>query len=512
MLLGLALVPGCPRDPSPEGDAQTEPSPAEKTAELRKEAQKEALTRLAPLVARLAALEDPVTAALRDDTPPRMPPVQPADRAALRTALEEADREAKGLTPRLLDPADRVIALTSRFAIDRARDAYVRRTPWADDPTWVTSQADQVIAALELASRRAGTCTHCDVSLPHLAAALPVASAGLQRTSKARAEAAALDARALAGRVRHLPGQAEAPAALALETYATAVQSHQESASEPNRLGKDVLQRQLEVEENVGQSATAAFKSLGSAVATLAAMLGKRTVPEPTRSTEVTNARCESAWADIAPVVSAQEALNAGDFSCETFVAGLGAAPLDDVALRIAIVDTALVAPLRSSAHKTLPAVLSSVGGRIARGSQSHTLRAALLLGAPALEPAAAWALRAELDAACLAAAALWVHGELGDDAALAERLAAPCPETTPSYIARAEARPRQALDGLELARVPRGPAGVVPLDKLWWLPAGLIDDVAQPPTDDDRPSPVRGSVERLEPGSQPPGAQDPVP
>lgn len=512
MLLGLALVPGCPREPVPDGESKPEPSAAEKTAELRKEAQEEALGRLAPLVATLAALEDPVTAALRDNTPPRMPPLQPQDRAALRAALDAADREAKGLTPRLLDPADRVIALTSRFAIDRARDAYIRRAPWADDPTWVTREAEQVIAALELTSRRAGTCTHCDVSLPHLAAALPVAAAGLQQTSEARAKAAGLDARALAGRVRRLPGQADAPAALALEEFATAVQGRLESANEPNRLGKDVLQRQLEVEENVGLTTTAAFKSLGSAVATLAAMLEKRTIPEPTPSTEVTAARCESAWADIAPVVEAQEALNAEGFGCKTFVAGLGTTTLDDVELRIAIVDTALVAPLRSSAHKALPAVLSSVGGRIARGSQSHTLRTALLLGAPALKPAAARALHAELDAACLAAAALWVHGELGDDAALAERLDAPCPETTLSYIARAEARPRQALEGLALARVPRGPAGVVPLDKLWWLPSGLIDDVAQPPADDDRPSPVRGSVERLEAGATAPEPQDPVP
>lgn len=512
VLLALALVPGCPREPAPDTEPQPKPSAAEKTAKLRKEAQEEALERLAPKVATLAALEDPVTAALRDNTPPRMPPLRAADRAALRAALDAADREAKGLTPRLLDPADRVVALTSRFAIDRARDAYVRRAPWADDPTWVTGQADQVIAALELAARRSGTCTHCDVSLPHLAEALPVAAAGLQRTSDARAKAAVLDARALAGRVRRLPGQADAAAAVALEAFATVVQDQLESANEPDRLGKAVLQRQLEVEENVGESATDAFKSLGSAVTMLSAMLGKRTIAEPRPATVVTTARCKDAWADIAPVLEAQQALNAEGFGCDTFVAGLGTTTLDDAELRIAIVDTALVAPLRSTAHGAFPAVISSVGGRIARGSQSHTLRTALLLGAPALEPAATRALHAELDAACLAAAALWVHGELGDDAALAERLDAPCPDETSSYISRAEARPRQALEGLALARVPRGPAGVVPLDKLWWLPVGLIDDVALPPTDEHRPSPVRGTVESLKTGAAAQGTQDPAP
>ncbi len=513
MLLALVLASaGCPRDPVPDPDPQPEPSPAQKTVKLRKEAQKEALGRLAPKLAALAALEDPVTTALRNGSAPRMPPLQANDRAALRSALEAADREATGLTPRLLEPADRVIAMTSRFAIDRARDAYVRRAPWADDPTWVTAEAQRVVEALELSARRSGDCMHCDVSLPHLADTLPVAAAGLQRVSKARANAAVLDARALAGRVRLLPGQTDTSAAVALEAFAVAVEGQLASANEPDRLGKNVLQRQLEVEENVGQSATELFKSLGSTVPKLAAMVEKRMVPALQPPTAVTAARCEAAWTDIAPVLEAHKTLSTEGFGCDSFVAGLGTATLDDVDLRIALVDVALVGPLRSSAHQALPEVLASVGGRVARGSQAHTLRSALLLGAPALEPAAARALRGELDAACLAAAALWVHGELGDDAALAQRLDTPCPLETSEYISRAEARPRQALEGIALSRVSQGPAGVVPLDKLWWLPAGLIDDVAMPPGDDDRPSPVRGTVEPLQARPPTQGAQDPAP
>lgn len=507
MALALAFLSGCPRDPAPDPDP--EPSAAHKTAALRKQAQEEALKRLGPKVITMAALADPVTAALLHDSAPRMPPLQPDERAALRSALETAEREADGLTPRLLDPADRVVALTARFAIDRTRDAYVRRAPWADDPTWVTAAAQQVVAALESSSRRAGTCTHCDVSLPHLAATLPVAAKGLQRMSKSRADAAIADARALAERVRALPSQAEAPAATALETFATAVEAQLETANEPARLGKEVLQRQLEVEENIGLSATDAFKSLGSTVAKLGAMVAKRDVPAPTPATSVTAARCGAAWTDIAPLLESHESLSAEGFACEEFVAGLGTTSLDDADLRIAIVDVALVTPLRSSAHRALPEVLATIGGHVARGSQAHALRTALLLGAPVLEPAAARALQAELDAACLSATALWIHGELGEDAALAERLEAHCPHDTPQYISRAEARPRQALEGLALSRIARGPAGVVPLDKLWWLPAGLIDDVAQPPTQDDRPSPVRATVEPLEARAAP---QDPAP
>lgn len=499
----VALLAGCPREDVGR-PVESEPSPAEKTQELREEAQAEALLRLAPKVAALAALEDPVTTAIRDGSAPRLPPLGSAAREPLRTALDDAEREAKGLTPRLLEPADRTIAIASLFAINRARDRYVRAAPWLDDPTWITREVGAVLDELETASRSSGTCTHCAASLADVGVALEAAADVVRSTSGPRASAAAEDARALAKRVRALPAPDEAVAA-ALEAFAAAMDGL-ETPLDARWEGK-ALQRVLEVEENVADKPVDAFKSLGAVVATLASMSAKHPAGAPGTAARVSQERCETAWADIERRIGAQEALDAGEFDCTRFVSGAGNAEFDDVGLQIALVDVALVRPQRRASQRALPPVLSSIGGRIARGAQAHTLRTAILLGDPALAPAAGRALEAELDAACLAAAALWIHGGLGEDTALAERLDTYCPEKTPSYVARAEARPRQALEGLALSRISAGPAGVVPLDKLWWLPLGLLERVAAPPTAEVTPAPVRAVVEPLHPG-----AEDPAP
>ncbi len=460
--------------------------------------------RLGPRVAELAALEDPVTAALRDDTAPRMPPVLAADKAALREALDAASGEAQGLLPRLLDPQGRVVALASRFVLDRARDTFLRRPVWVRSPTWLTREADLVLAALESSARQSGACSHCDVSLAHLtevvrnAAPTPPALAG----PAVQATAAASDARALAQRVLQLPGppQAAAAAAEALEAFATALETADASGSA--RLGPEALQRLLEVEENVDQTPQEAFASLRSAVGTLAAMRAKHPPAPDGAPQPITPARCEAAWSQLSPIAHAQPALDPEAFDCERFVAGVGSATLDDADLRIAIVDVAFVAPQRLAAQRGLPEVLSSIGGRLTRGAQQHTLRTALLLSQPELAQVAGRALQREADALCSTAAALWIHGELGDDDALGQRLDGRCPRETPEYIARAEARPRQALEGLALRRIPLGPAGVVPLDRLWWLPLGLVDPVAAPEAHalaSEPSTPIEAHVETVE-------------
>lgn len=502
----LALIAGCPREeigtPAP-----SESSPTDATADLREEAQKEALQRLAPKVVTLSALEDPVTTAFRDGTAPRMPPLGAAARQELRTALDDAELESKGLTPRLLEPADRTVAIAAVFAINRARDHYVRRAPWLDDPTWITREVALVVGELEASARAEGACTHCAASLADVRVTLEAAANVVRETSMPRARAAAEDARALALRVRALPSPDEATAT-ALEAFATEMDGV--TTTSAPRWDAKALQRVLEVEENVPDKPVDAFKSLGAAVKTLSSMSGKRPAPQTQPPTPLTAARCEAAWADIQKVIARQEALDAGEFSCSRFVAGAGGSAFDDAGLRIALVDIALVRPQRRAAQNAFPPVLSGIGGRIPRGAQAHTLRTALLMGEPALSDAAGRALQAELDAACLAAAALWIHGGLGEDEALGERLDPLCPEKTPSYIRRAESRPRQALEGLALARVPMGPAGVVPLDKLWWLPMGLLEQVAKPPGEEPPPAPVEAKIERLEP--QKPGTEDPAP
>ena len=502
------MLCGCPREETPPAAQAPPTAERDDTAALRKAAQQEALERLVPLATEVAALEDPLTAAFRDGKPPGLPPLSPGQRATLRTALEAAEREAKGLSPRALEPADRVVAIAAQFTLSRARDTYLEQRPWLQDPTWLTAEIDAVVSAVEQSTRNDGTCTACDGVFDALVGTLGSLDP-LRTPSRATVDAAAEDARSLAGRIRALAGTAASrdAAADALEAHAAALEAHGD-ASGPARLGPKVLQRRLEVEENLSQSPTELFTSLGSAVAALASVAAKHPVASPGEPSPLTEARCEAVWTALRSGLEAHPSLDTSDVSCASFVAGMGEVSLTDAALQVALADTAVVTRLRRQAQNALPPVLASIGGRVARSGQAHSLRAALLLTSPVLEPGAALALRDELDAACLAAAALWVHGELGDDAALQTRLAKYCPEETGHYTARAEARPRQALGGLTLARVSQGPAGVVSLDRLWWLPLGLIDDVAMPPVDVDTPPAVEARIEELAPPD--PGAPAP--
>lgn len=513
--------------PAPTEDSATEPKAP--TTEVQAKAQREALTRLAPLSARVAALEDPLTSALRDGTAPGLPPIGAAGREALRAAVVEAARESEGLQARLLESRDRVVALTARFVLDRARDALDRRRPYRTDPGWVLMHAEGVVDALETDARRTGTCTHCEASLRALAAALPLAQRELGAASIATTRAARDDARALATRVEALRHDlSDAPTALRsyathLDAVAAALPAADEVAYDavvppaaspalvrrlPNRVPAKELQRRLEVEENVGADATASFTKLGSTVAQLGALTKKRPAPAKAPPAAVDLARCESAWTPLAALAASQPSLAPGDFGCASFVAGLGATPLTDAELSMALVDTALVSTTRATNHAALPPVLSSVGGRLTRAAQAYTLRTALLLGTPEATDAAATALEAELDAACLAAAALWIHGELGTDEDLETRLTGPCPRETSAYLADAQARPRRALAGMALARVAEGPAGVVPLDKYWWLPLGLVTLVADPSrTEAPQSAGVEMKVEPVQPSGQEPAA-----
>ncbi len=82
----------------------------------------------------------------------------------------------------------------------------------------------------------------------------------------------------------------------------------------------------------------------------------------------------------------------------------------------------------------------------------------------------------------CLAATAVWIHGELGDDAGLVARLSASGCEDLDALIAAAEARPRRALTGLGLTLIGAGPADAAALDRFYWAPMGLVRDLAIPP------------------------------
>lgn len=534
----LAGGTGCPTKSAGETAAESsEETPSPDTAELRAQAHAQALKRLLPLAQTVAALDDPITASTLTGAPPRVPPVTAGDREALRAALDVALQEAEGLDASVLPAEQRVVAMVTRFMLDRARDGLSRRRPFQDDPTWITAQIGDLLDVLELDARDDGACASCAQALALSATSIDAARDGLAASSIPAATAARDDARTLASRIRALPDPAEPheQAANALLKYADhlnavinalpdaqaidpgAPLAKAATAADvrrrPARLGLEAMRRRLEVRENISESPSKLVTRMGRTIPMLAAMLRKRTVlVEDSSSTTVTLARCEATWAGLKHLAVKHAPEVVDTFRCEAFVRGLGSQTLTDAALRVAVIDTALVGTMRRDAQAKLPAALAMVGGRFARTTQAHSLRSALVLTPPEDRPSAAMVLWSELDAACLATAALWVHAELGEDDALDERLSKHCPRPTAVLIDEALARPGQTLRAVGLARVGMGPAGVVPLDLYWWMPLGLIDIVADPSTTTPRPPvPLEINVEELQPKTQTPPADDPT-
>ena len=199
-------------------------------------------------------------------------------------------------------------------------------------------------------------------------------------------------------------------------------------------------------------------------------------------------ARCEELWKRLHSYTASNKALPQLELDCSTLLPQLTRrlpAATDpgirDGELLVALVDLGIVQPHQDARRKAEGRTIALVTGRIAAPSQALSMRLALLLGV-GHDEATTIALREATDAACLAAAALWIHGELGSDAELSGQLEARCSGRSPqAWIEAALARPRSALHGLALGRLGGGPARLVPLDRYWWAPVGSLDLLADP-------------------------------
>src|SRR5690606_3059395 len=125
------------------------------------------------------------------------------------------------------------------------------------------------------------------------------------------------------------------------------------------------------------------------------------------------------------------------------------------------------------------------VRGRAAPLAQALVLQIAIASGSgrPAVER---HALREAHGLACLAAAAVWIHGGRGDahgsDDAPTARLPAHGRGDGTALVDAAQARARAALQGLGFVLLGDGPADAAALDRYWWAPMGLVRDLALPP------------------------------
>ncbi|MBX7081515.1 MAG: hypothetical protein K1X88_20105 [Nannocystaceae bacterium] len=516
--LALALLlAACESSPTPPAST---PAPARGVdPQVRAQAHREAWTRLQPLAETALSLGDPLGAAMLDGGLPAALPYGGSTLMAARKAQEAAWREAKDLDATVLDDEPRALLRATRFALARLRDGLERRPPTRTDPSVAVEATAQGLALVRARLQHApGDTAAIDAALAALAQSLEQGLADLGACSAATLAAAQQDLATLAAELATLPapapkGAAALSAAIAaararLGEVAAALPSAKaiawgepaRAAADPaavarlpDRLGSAELRRRLDVEESFTTEAKAAFAQLQTPLQQFTAML-KRRPDEAGTPSAVDTARCEAAWQRLAPLLAGQAALAGAAIDGAAFVRDAG--PLDDAGLMLRVVELGVVEPVERARRSGTARVLALVRGRIAPASHRHALAIAVLAGVRD-EAARARAVAAARDDVGLAAAALWIHGGLGDDAAMATALGEHCSGGT--WTEAALARPRAALGGLGLWLLALGPADAVALERLWWLPLGLVIDTARPPREPD--AVVDTKVETLTPG-----------
>lgn len=524
-LVVLALGCGDDGGTPPPPSSTTPPTPAE----FRGKAHLEAYERLLPLARVALDHGDPLTAAQLDGGPPAPLPFTLGARAVLRKDIDAAWVEAEEIDGDALGPERAALLRAIRFGLSRLRDEHVRKPSTRIDPAVGLRATTRLLDDLD---RRGPGCEGCDAALSQAAQALDAAVADVGATSLARANAAREDADALRERLKALPadvvtrpGASALLAALAqtsarIGAMASALASAKpqplpeqvapardpgQALRLPDRMGSAALRRWLDVHESEAHTAQELVQSLAPALVQLDTLARKdaaeqRSKPAPTPA-PVDVARCESAWQPLAAFVKTQPALAAATLDCAAALRRLPARA-DDATLATALVQLGVVEPTELAQRARVDPLLARIGGTIAPASHRHALAIATLSGLGRTD-ARARVLAAARDDVCLAITALWIHGELGDDAALGERLGTACDaHPRDAWIALALARPERALDGLGLSLLALGPADAVALEQLWWLPIGLVVPMARPSKPVEQPARVH--TERIVPGQEP--------
>ncbi|MCA9652732.1 MAG: hypothetical protein KC501_22635 [Myxococcales bacterium] len=499
--------------PSPEGGAEASPSSPTPPPDdaFRRKAHATALSRVRTAILPVLRRLDPVAAAQVEGTPLRPPGLDVASRASLRTELEPADDEANGIDEAWLDPLDAVVLRAMQTTLARGH-LYLRR-PWRDDPRAVLFALEPYLEEL---GRRipAGECDADGCGLDQLGPMLragfeQVGSASLPTVSAAREDLAALAAqldRWGAGRPAEHPVAAALPslravieeldagleaAAIALPTaeelpWSSVVPSAEPSAwkRRPARWGAAKLTEWLTHAEAYGHPPKALFDGARTAAARMGAMV-EREGGQPDASTALPRpfdlAACRAAFAPFESWVKGQATHLHGELDCEAVIAELGPAAPDDAAIVLRIIDRGIIDPTRAAAVRATAPDITMLRGRMAPAAERTTLQVAIT-AATGWRGAELRAIEEARHDACLAAVAVWIHGELGPTEELARSLdGLGCGSPEP-LVAAAEARPRAALRGLGLLLLGLGPADAAALDRYWWAPAGLVRNLALPP------------------------------
>jgi len=477
-------------------------APAPASPPLQEQAQRKAYGELLPAAQALFVEANPRAAFTLGLGPLR--PTGSAD----RDRLDAAWRDAEQIAPRFLDAEQAAILRAVVFGLDRERGR-ARRPPLARrDPMWGPSQLRAAWeAAVEAWAR--GELTDAAPLFTAMDATIRRAAEELGAASPATLRAAEQELTALAASLATHPLAASAGApASALQTtlretamawaarqrelaaaqeiaYATPIARLREGEALrrlPPRWGATELARRLADDEHLGTTPEALFVALGPTIARLAQLRDASAEQAPQGpATPVDAVRCAGFEFRFVGLRAQQPALAQARLDCASAIRRWHGQAMTDAAFMLAGLQWAALEPRRNARRREELTVLALLEGSIAPASQRHAQRVALATAfrEPAVVHQAA---RAAHEVACLAATALWIHGELGSDDELRERLSSRCgPTDAADWIARAEADPWGALGGLELWRLGHGPAESVALDHFWWLPAGLIDPLMRP-------------------------------
>lgn len=514
--LALGLLLGCPDAPPRDEDGPAtkaaDPEPAAPDPEFRRHAHAKALVALRETALPALRRIDPVAAAEVEDTPLHPPGFGPVARGELRTALDAAKREAEGIAPELLSPEDGVLLRVLGHALERGRHR-LERPPWRDDPGALVDAVGPYVSALQ---RRlaAGQCED-GCGLAELGPALDdglgdVGSASPATLGAAREDLAALR-RELAAVCKAAGERTPAPSLVAacpeldatlarldtrLEPAGAALAAAPEEPWErivapaaatawkrrPLRWSAAMLDRTLADEEAYDLPPAQRFELAEQAVARLRAMQQREAAPgrEPVLARPFDAAACEAAWAPLRAWTQEQAAGLVATLDCTASPWSLPPQARDAELVRL-LLRHGVVEPTRRARVAATGSDVAMVQGRAAPLAHALVLEIAVASGS-GRATAASEALTEAHHLACLAAAAVWIHGELGDVAGLAERLAPHACGDVPALVSAAEARPRTALRGLGLGLLGDGPADAAALDRYPWAPMGLVRDLALPP------------------------------
>lgn len=547
----LAGLSGCPRGSpsttadSPKDQDATSPSattPSTAPEQFRRTAHAQALAALREQIRPTLRALDPVTAARVEGTALGPPRFGPTSRAERRSRLQSARREAEGIRAPLLSPEDGMVLRVLLHALARG-DQHLRRPPWRDGPRAVLYALGPYVHALHQGVI-AGTCDDgCGVD--QLAVALRTGLAEVGSASPPTVTAAREDLRRLASTLERLSTglspehplvrarpqieaeltQLDATLATASEALATARELPWDRAvapapaaqwaRRPTRWDAPRLRAWLEIEEAYGRDPSWLIQRIEATLSRLRSMIERdrtrgtedRPVPRPLDARA-----CATVWAPLQAWAQERKAPLVAALDCDGgFIRTLPASVDTDTAFVRALIEQGIVEPSRRARIAQTAPEIAMVTGRAARVGQSTVMQIAVAAGPEGYRGVELAALESAHASLCLAATAVWIHGELGDDDRLASRLAAHDCGDIDELVAAAQARPRAALTGLGLTLLGTGPADAAALDRYFWAPMGLVRDLAQPPPSQPRSQPeaeVRTKIETLTPS--PPSIEGP--